>query len=81
MSSVTIAAKKLLEQITSWPTEDQEELVQYARQIEARRTGVYRLSDSEKAGIERGLAAMRARDFASDGEVAAVLQSARARRK
>jgi hypothetical protein len=34
-------AKKLLEQLESWPEEDQEELVEYAREIEARRTGEY----------------------------------------
>jgi hypothetical protein len=29
------ATKKLLEQVESWPEEDQEELAQYAREIEA----------------------------------------------
>lgn len=46
--------------------------------IETRYTLVYRLSDDERAGVERGLADMRAGRFASDEEVAAVFTPARA---
>jgi hypothetical protein len=42
----------LLENGRSWPEEDQEELAEVAREIEARRTGVYVLSDDERAAIE-----------------------------
>ena len=42
----------VLERIRSWPQEDQEELAELAREIEARRTGVYILSDDERAAIE-----------------------------
>ena len=31
------STKRLLEQVESWPAEDQEELAEYAREIEARR--------------------------------------------
>jgi hypothetical protein len=56
---MTPITKKLLEQIESWPAEDQEELAEYAREIEARRTGVYRaspeelevLNDAERGGV------------------------------
>jgi hypothetical protein len=56
---MTTTTRKLLEQIESWPQEDQEELVEYAREIEARRTGVYRatqeelriLDDAERSGV------------------------------
>jgi hypothetical protein len=48
--------KHLIETAESWPEEDQKELVAYAREIEARRTGVYVLSDEERAAIEEGLA-------------------------
>jgi len=41
----------VLESVRSWPQEDQEELVEIAREIEARRTGVYILSDDERAAI------------------------------
>ena len=44
--------KKLLEQVESWPPEDQEELADYAREIEARRTGVYRATVAELQAID-----------------------------
>jgi hypothetical protein len=70
----------ILESVRSWPEEDQEELIAYAREIEARRTGVYRLSDEEGQGVERGLKAMRERRFASDERIAEILQKARSSR-
>lgn len=53
------STEKLLEEVQSWPTEDQEELAEYARAIRARRTGVYRatpdeleaIDDAERSGI------------------------------
>ena len=53
------AIKELLQHVTSWPQEDQEELAEVARDIEARRTGVYRataeelksLDDADRSGI------------------------------
>ena len=42
----------VLEKVRSWPREDQEELAEVVREIEARRTGVYVLSDEERAAIE-----------------------------
>jgi hypothetical protein len=47
--------KKLFEQVDTWPAEDQEELAEVARAIEARRTGIYVLSDDENVAIEEGL--------------------------
>jgi len=74
------AVKHLLEEVASWPEEDQEELVQYAREIEARRTGVYRMSDEEQKGVKRGLEAMRNGEFATDEQVAAIFRKARSPR-
>jgi len=54
------AVKSILERVASWPAEDQEKLSELAREIEARRTGVYRLSEEERAAIDaarRGLLA------------------------
>lgn len=48
--------RKLLEKIETWPADDQAELIEYAREIESRRRGVYVLSDDERAAIEEGLA-------------------------
>jgi hypothetical protein len=61
--------KTLLEQVQSWPEEDQEELADVAREIEARRNGIYRLSDDERVAVRAGLDAVRRGDFAPDQEV------------
>jgi hypothetical protein len=45
--------KEVIERAETWPKEDQDELVEYAREIEARRTGVYVMTDDERAAIER----------------------------
>jgi hypothetical protein len=53
------AIKQIIERAESWPEEDQEELADIARQIEARRTGVYRatadelrtLDEADRSGI------------------------------
>ena len=55
----------VLESVRSWPQEDQEELVEIAREIEARRTGLYVLSDDERAAIAKA----RSGPLASDDEV------------
>jgi hypothetical protein len=59
--------KDILRQVTSWPEEDQAELAELAREIEARRTGVYVLSEDERAAI----ADARKGGFASDQDVMA----------
>lgn len=61
------AVKEILQNVASWPEEDQEELAELAREIEARRTGVYVLNDEERAAI----ADARAGGLASDEDVAA----------
>jgi hypothetical protein len=50
---MTKATKEVLNRIPTWPEEDQAELAEVAREIESRRTGVYVLSDEEKAAIEK----------------------------
>ncbi|GIK78996.1 MAG: hypothetical protein H3C55_04200 [Pseudorhodoplanes sp.] len=61
------AVKDILKNVANWPEEDQQELAELAREIEARRTGVYVLSDAERAAI----AEARRGAFASDDEAAA----------
>jgi hypothetical protein len=61
--------RSLLQRVESWPEEDQEELAEVAREIESRRTGIYRLSDTERAAVQNGLDAARRGDFASDEEL------------
>ena len=62
-----VSPRHHLGKVSAWPEEDQVELAEVAREIEARRTGVYTLSDSERAAI----AEARRGDFASDDEAAA----------
>jgi site-specific DNA-adenine methylase len=59
------ATKEVLNRIPTWPEEDQQELAEVAREIESRRTGVYVLSDEEKAAIEES----RRSGVASDEQV------------
>lgn len=60
------STKKLLEQVQSWPAEDQEELAEFAREIEARRSGLYSMNEDERAAVGRGLAQADRGEFVSD---------------
>jgi predicted transcriptional regulator len=73
------ALKDALKAAETWPQEDQEALVEAAREIEAQRTGVYHATADELAGIDRGLEAAREGRFASDEAVAAVKAKFRGR--
>ena len=61
--------KEILEQVESWPEEDQEELAQVAREIKARRAENYHLSDEERTAVRLGMDAARRGDFAPDDEI------------
>ena len=71
------ALKLILERVSTWPEHDQEELAELAREIEARRTGVYMLDDDERAAIENSTSEAREGKFASDAEVARIFKKAR----
>jgi lysyl-tRNA synthetase class I len=62
----------LLERAASWPEEAQAELVRFMIDTEAKHFGVYRLSDDERAAIQKGLEDIAAGRFASDEEVSAL---------
>jgi len=68
---MTPMTKKLLEQVESWPAEDQQELAEYAREIEARRTGVYHASPEELAAIDEALGQVARGELASREEAEA----------
>ena len=68
---MSTTAKNLLDRVSSWPAEDVQELEDYARVIEARRTGFYIMSDEERAAVARGLEQARRGEFVSDEEVEA----------
>jgi hypothetical protein len=62
--------REVLEQAATWPREDQDELAEYAREIEARRTGIYAMSDEERVAVRRGLAEADRGEFVSDKRLA-----------
>jgi predicted transcriptional regulator len=61
----------VLERAKTWPPEDQEELVAYAREIEARHAEVYVMTADERAAVEEGLAQAERGEFVPDEEVEA----------
>jgi predicted transcriptional regulator len=66
----TKTLKDVIEHAATWPREDQEELAEYAREIEARRTGVYIMSDDERAAVAKGVAQADRGEFVPDDVVA-----------
>jgi len=62
--------KEVIEHAATWPQEDQEELAEYAREIEARRTGIYTMSDDERVAVRKGLAEADRGEFVSDEQIA-----------
>ena len=65
--SMPRTAKDLLSRVETWPEEDREELLEMARAIEARRSGIYFLSEDEQVAID----AARRSPIASDEKVRA----------
>ena len=59
----------ILRRVEAWPQEDQEALVEYAREVEARRTGIYRLTDEERFAVREGLEQAKRGEFVSDAEM------------
>lgn len=62
--------KEVFEHAETWPREDQEELAEYAREIEARRTGIYTMSEDERAAVGKGLAEADRAEFVPEEVVA-----------
>ena len=59
----------VLESVRSWPQQDQEELAELAREIEARRTGTYVMSDEERSAVGEALSQTRRGEFVPDDEM------------
>ena len=60
----------LLDRVSTWPEEAQEELLERASEIESRQSGVYRLSDEERAAVRKGLEAAERGEFVTDEDMA-----------
>jgi hypothetical protein len=63
----------ILRRVETWPPEDQDELAELAREIEARRTGVYRPTPEELRVLDEA----EHSGTATDEEVEAAFQSFR----
>ncbi len=74
----TETLKNLVIKVGAWPEQDQQELADFARVIEARRAGLYQVSDAERAALAEGLGQADAYDFVPDAELAAALKRSRA---
>jgi predicted transcriptional regulator len=62
--------QEVIEHAETWPLEDQQELAEYAREIEARRTGIYTMSGAERAAVNKGLAEADRGEFVSEERIA-----------
>ena len=60
----------VLERVASWPKKDVEELEEAAREIEVRRTGLYRLTDDERSHVRIGVEEANIEHFISDNTIA-----------
>jgi hypothetical protein len=67
---VTKLLEEVIAQAETWPQQDQEELAEYAREIQARRTGLYKTTAEERDAIRRGLAQADRGEFVPDDIVA-----------
>jgi hypothetical protein len=72
MDCMNAEVRHVLSRIEHWPEDDQDELVQLALEIEARRHGVYHATPEELLAIDEALAAVARGEIASDEEVEAV---------
>ncbi len=66
------AVNTILERVAAWPEKDQEELAEVAREIEARRTGIYELTPDEEAAIHEGIANLDNGKWVSEDEMRAL---------
>lgn len=73
MSTETL--KDLVQHADSWPQEDQEELANYARVIEARRTGLYLVSEAERIALAASIKEANQGEFVPEAELAAARKS------
>ncbi len=79
VAGMTPNTKKLLERVESWSQQEQEELAEYVREIEARRTGVYHAAPEELEAIDEALGQIARGEIASDQEVEAAFAKFRRR--
>jgi hypothetical protein len=69
--------REILQRTEAWPKEAQDDLVEYVRAIEARRTGVYHASEEELAAIDEAIGQVERGETASVKEVDAAFATFR----
>jgi hypothetical protein len=74
MSQISKRLQKALEAVKSWPTHRQDAAAEILEHMNSLATTPYRLSEEERAELEQALAEARRGEFASDAEVAAMLE-------
>jgi hypothetical protein len=65
------STKELLKRVETWPEQDQQELAEVARDIEARRSGVYHATPEELRAIDEALGQVARGEIASREEIEA----------
>jgi predicted transcriptional regulator len=71
---------EVLERVESWPADVQDELAEFALELDAGlKDGEYQPTPEELAGIDRGLRAAAEGRFATDSQVEAVFAKFRGR--
>jgi hypothetical protein len=64
--------KELVPEIEAWPEADQAELAEYARDIQARRAGIYVMTDAERVAVGEALAQVERGELVPDEEMRAL---------
>jgi len=75
---MNIRLQKVLSRAETWSEQDQNELVQLAMEIEARRRGPYKATAEELKAIDEAVAAVERGEIASDEEIEAIFAKYRA---
>lgn len=65
------STKELLQRVETWPEQDQQELAEVVRDIEARRSGVYHATPEELRAIDEALGQVARGEIASKEEIEA----------
>ena len=76
---MTKITKEILSRVATWPPEDQDELAEDAREIEARRSGLYLLDEQEEPAIREGLAELDRGEWVTEEEMKSFWKRCRVR--
>jgi hypothetical protein len=72
MNQISKRFEKAVEAAKAWPVDRQDAAAEVLEQMNRLATAPYKLTDEERADLERALAEAQRGEFASDAEVAAM---------